>query len=111
MKGCIVFSSNNNKGRIISIGIVGKFLTPTIMEVLLVGGLKCNFLSINELFNKGNNVAFDSFGCKVIKTKYDQNIFTSSRSGNTYIVNLNKIISNDVFLIINDNEYFLCYVI
>lgn len=56
-------------------------------------------LSISQLCNKVNNITFDSPRCMVIKTKYDQTIFTISRSENTYTVNLNKISSNDVGLL------------
>ena len=56
--GYVTFK-NNNKGKIIGIGNVGKEPSPIIENVLLVDGLKHNFLSINqlgymELVNKEN---------------------------------------------------------
>lgn len=90
----------NNKRKIIVIGTISKFPNLMIVEFLLVGGLNPNLLSITQLCDKGDNITFDSSGCKVIKTKYDQTIFTGSRSESTYIVNLIKISSEDfVFLV------------
>lgn len=92
-----------NKEKIIGIGIVGKFLNLTWEKALLVDGLKHNLLSINQLCYKVNNVTFDSLTFRVIKLKSNQTIFTSSRSGNIYTVTLNKICSNDVYLLSNDD--------
>lgn len=86
-----VFEADNNKVKIIDIGIVFKFPSPTIGEVNLVDGLNHHLLSISQLCDKGNSVTFDSYGCRVIKSKCDQTIFATSRSGNIYTVNLNKI--------------------
>lgn len=68
-KGGFVSYDYTNKGKIIGIGTFGKFPNPTIGEVLLVDGLKYNLLSISLLCDKCNNVIFDSFRCKVIKSK------------------------------------------
>lgn len=43
----------------------------------------------------------------VIKSKSDQIIFTIFISGNTYVVNLNNIPSNDVFRISNKDDSWL----
>lgn len=87
--------------RIIGIGTVGKFHNITIGLVLLLDGLKNNILRIIQLCNKGNSITFYSSGCMFIKFKLDPTIFTRSGSENTYIVNLNKITSNDVLKISN----------
>lgn len=42
-----VSDGDNNKGNIIGISIVGKFLNPTIREVLLIIDLRHNLLSIS----------------------------------------------------------------
>lgn len=102
-RGCVLYG-DNNKIKIIGNDIVSKFSNPTIEEVLLVNGLKYNLLSISQLHDKGNNITIDSFGWMVIKSKSNQNIFTSSRSGNTYIANLNKIPLNDICILINEDE-------
>lgn len=46
-KGKFVWYSDNNKGKIISFGIVGKYPYPTIKGVFLVEGLKHDFHSIS----------------------------------------------------------------
>lgn len=106
-KKSFVSYDDNNKGNILSFSIVDKFSNPTIGGVLFVEWIKYNLLSINQLSDKGNNVTFDSSGCRVIKSKSNQTLFTSSRSGNTYTINLNKIPSNDVCLPSNENESWL----
>src|SRR4051812_5905982 len=75
--------------------------------VLLVDGLKHDLISINQLCDKDNFVTFSSSECRIFITKFDQTIFTSSRNRNTYIVNLNKIPSNDVCLLSMDYESWL----
>lgn len=107
IKEGFVSYGDNNKGNIIGIGSVGKFLNPTIWEVLLIYGLKHNWLSISQLCEKGNSVIFDSSRCKVVKPKSCQTIFTISRSGNIYVVNLNNIPSNDVYILSNKDESWL----
>lgn len=91
-KGGFASYGDNNKGEIIGIGTVGKLLNTISREVILVYGLKLNLLSISQFCVKGNNVTFDSSGCMVIKSISNPIIFTSSRSGNTYTVNLNKFL-------------------
>lgn len=73
----------------------------------MIKGLKHNFLSISQLCDKGNNVTFDSSIYRVIKSKSNETIFSFSRSGNTYIVNLNKNPSNGVCLLRNKDESWL----
>ena len=51
--GCVTFG-DNKKGEIIGIGNVGKSLTHSIENVMLVNGLKHNLLSISQLCDKGN---------------------------------------------------------
>lgn len=96
---------DNNEGKILGFGIIDKSPGPIIGKVLLVERLKYNLLSIIQLCDKGNNVNFNSSGCRVTKSKSNKTLFTSSRSGNTYAVNLDKIPSNDVYLLSNEDEY------
>ena len=74
-EGGFIFYLDNNKGTILGFGTIGKSLNPTIEEVLLVKGLKQNLLSINKLCDKGNNVIFNSSGCRVIKSKSNETQF------------------------------------
>lgn len=94
----------NNKGKIIDTSIIGKFSNPKIREVL-VHVLKHNLLNIKySMCNKGNNLIFDSCGCSVIKTKSNQTLLTSYISENIYTITLNKISTNNVYLLSNDDE-------
>jgi transposase InsO family protein len=95
---------DNNKGKIIGIGTVGKSPNTTIENVLLVEGLKHNLLSISQLCDKGNEVVFDSSKCRVINSCNKQTLFTGQRSGNTYIVDLNDLPSNDVCCLISKED-------
>lgn len=45
---------------------------------------------------------------QVIKSKSKQTFFTSSRGGNIFMVNHNKILSNDACLLIKEDESCLC---
>lgn len=96
-KGWYVSYGDNNKGEIIGTCTYGKFPNPTIGEVLLVYFLKHNHQSVSQLCDKGENVIFDYSRCRVINYKSTQTIFTISRSGNIYTVNLNKFPSSDIF--------------
>ncbi|VFQ98024.1 unnamed protein product [Cuscuta campestris] len=53
-KGGNVVFGDNNKGRIIGSGTVGKDNATTVENVLLVEGLKHNLLSISQLCDKGS---------------------------------------------------------
>lgn len=108
-EGGIFSYGDNNKGKIIGFGMISKSPNPMIGEVLLVKALKHNILSISQLCEKGNNATFDSSGCRVIKSKSNKTLFTSSRSVNTYIVDLNKSTSNYVSLLTNKDGYWLCH--
>lgn len=100
----LVFYGDNNKRKIIGICRIGKFLNPKIRKVLLVYGLKYNLLSISQLCDQDNSVTFCSSGCRIIKSKSDQIMFTNSRSWNTYTLNLNKIPSKSICLLNNEDE-------
>ncbi|XP_074297611.1 uncharacterized protein LOC141628354 [Silene latifolia] len=49
---------DNKKGEVIGIGKVGKSLSHSIDDVLLVKGLKHNLISISRICDKGNKVEF-----------------------------------------------------
>lgn len=65
-KGVYVSYGDNNKGKIIGIGTIGKSLNSIIQNVLLVDGLKHNLLSVSQLCDKGNEVTFDYFKCTIM---------------------------------------------
>ena len=55
--GYVTFGNNNN-GKIIGVGSIGKDHSPIIENVLLVEGLKRNLLSISQSCDKGYRVIF-----------------------------------------------------
>ena len=55
--GYVTFSDNSN-GKIIGVGSISKNPSTIIENVLLVEGLKHNFLSISQLCDKGYRVIF-----------------------------------------------------
>lgn len=84
--------------------MVGKSSRLMIQEALLVKELKHNLFSISQLCDKGNSVRFDSSGCKVVKSKLNETLFTSSRSKNIYIMKLNKFLQRDVGFLNNEDQ-------
>nr|KYP33108.1 hypothetical protein KK1_046074 [Cajanus cajan] len=57
---------DNNKGRILGHGNIGNSSSLTLIEnVLLVEGLKHNFLSISQLSDKGFKIEFDNTCCLI----------------------------------------------
>ena len=70
--GYVTFGDNSN-GKIIGIGNVGKDPSPIIEIVLLVDGLKYNFLSISQLCDRGNKVIFDKNACTIESIKDKKN--------------------------------------
>ena len=73
--GGFVTFGDNSKGKIISIGNIGKEHSPIIENILLVDGLKHNFLSISQLCDKKNKVTFDNCPCKIESIKRQKNTF------------------------------------
>lgn len=75
-----------------------------IGELILVDCLNHNLLRISQLCGKGESVTVDFSEWMVIKSKYDQAVFTSSKTRNTYTLNINKINLNDILLKSNKDE-------
>ncbi|VFQ93989.1 unnamed protein product [Cuscuta campestris] len=87
-KGGNVVFGDNNKGRIIGSGTVGKDNATTVENVLLFEGLKHNLLSISQLCDRGNRVIFDSRKCIVERLCDNKTIFCGSRVDNIYMFDL-----------------------
>ena len=71
---------DNSKGKIISIGNIGKSSSLIIEDVLLVDGLKHNLLSISQLYDKGYNIIFKSIMCIIINEIDNQVLFVAFRN-------------------------------
>lgn len=78
------------------------------INLIVPDALLClEILSSNQLCDKSNSVNLNSSRCMAIKYKYNQIVFTNSRSRNAYTVSLNKIPLNDVFLVSNEDKSWL----
>ena len=77
---------DNNKGKIIGIGKVGKEPFPTIDNVYLVDGLQHNLISVSQLCDMDYDVRFESSHCTVLKD--DKIAFVGFKHANIFIVNL-----------------------
>ena len=75
--GSITFGENQ-KGKIVGIGKIGKHPFSSIDNVLLVEGLKHNLLSISQLCDSGSNVFFNQGEC-IIKNFNGSILFTTKR--------------------------------
>jgi len=81
---------DNNKGRILGVGKIGRNSSTSIENVLLVEGLNHSLLSVSQLCDKDYLVFFYSHHC-VIENKHDRNIkHISYRTNNVYMINLDK---------------------
>jgi len=56
--GEFVTFGDNAKGKVVGLGTVGQPYSITIRNVLLVDGLKHNFLSISQFYDDGHEVIF-----------------------------------------------------
>ena len=98
---------DNNKGRILRVGKIGMNSSSSIENVLLVEGLKHSLLSVNQLYDKGYLVLFDSHNC-VIENKHDRNIkHIGYRTNNVYMINLDKKQNHDQCFLSKDDEPWL----
>ena len=66
INGGKVTFEHNAKGNVVSKEKVGKLTNCFINDVLLVKGLKHNLLSINQFYDKGNQIIFNSTQCLII---------------------------------------------
>ena len=94
-KGGTVTFGDNNKGRIIGHGSIGKSSSFIIENVLLVDGLMHNLLSISQLCDKGYEVIFDKSKCLINESKNNQVIFEGQKNGNVYTINIAKYINHE----------------
>ncbi|CAN1339431.1 Retrovirus-related Pol polyprotein from transposon TNT 1-94 [Linum perenne] len=87
-QGGKVTFGDNNKSRIMGKGIVGKASDPIFHNVLFVPNLKHNLLSISQLCGNSNRVIFEADSCVVERISDAKILFTGSRNGNVYSINL-----------------------
>ncbi|RDY01133.1 putative mitochondrial protein, partial [Mucuna pruriens] len=86
----IVSFRGSGKGKIVSIGKVGKHPLPSIENVLYVDGLKYNLLSVSQFCDSEYVISFNIESC-IVKNKDDNILFTTQRHENLYRINLKHI--------------------
>jgi hypothetical protein len=98
---------DNSKGKIISIGNIGKTHSLVIEDVLLVDGLKHNLLSINQMCDKGYNVIFKSIMCIIVNEIDNQVLFVTFRNENVYTIDLDNMTLKESICLaaINENSW------
>jgi transposase InsO family protein len=105
--GGYVTFGDNNKGKIIGIGKIGKSPSPCIDNVSLVDGLKHNLLSISQLCDKGFKVVFHKDSCTIENALENKILFVGQRHENIYTFDLNEFYSSNVkcFSAISENSF------
>ena len=104
--GGYVTFGDNVKGKIVGEGKIGKFLNPTIDDVLPVNGLKYNLLSISQFCDKNCKVVFES-NKSVVLDKNECALFVGSRHNNIYVVDLydSKAFNEKCLVSVNDDTW------
>ena len=96
---------NGKKGEIIGVGKVGKTDSHSIENVYLIDGLKYSLISVSQLCDRGNMVAFTSTKCFVINLTTDKIILQGKRVNNIYVVDLSTLSENELTcLSVLDND-------
>ena len=83
--GSVAFG-NGKSGSIIGVGKFGKSLSHSIENVYLVKGLNYNLLSVSQLCDKGNQVAFLPDQCLITNIETGDVVLRGKRHNNVYKV-------------------------
>ena len=89
--GRMVTFGDNGKEKIIGIDNIAITPFTYIENVLLVDGVKHNFLSISQLCDKSYKVVFESSMCIVTSPINVSIRFIRHRHGNVYIIDLDDL--------------------
>ena len=95
----IVTFEDNGKGCIIGFGKIRITPSTFIKNMLHVKGLKHNLISISQLYNKGYKVLFELLLCIITNPIDDSIVFIGHRQDNVYMIDLNKLSTNDHYFI------------
>ncbi|XP_070003450.1 uncharacterized protein [Nicotiana sylvestris] len=96
LKGGNVSFGNGKKGEIIGVENVGKTNSHSIKNVYLIDGLKYSLISVSQLCDRGNLVAFTSSKCFVINLTTDKIVLPGKRVNNIYIIDLSTLLENEL---------------
>ncbi|KAG8650828.1 hypothetical protein MANES_07G075728v8 [Manihot esculenta] len=104
--GQVTFGDNEN-GKIIRIGKVGKENSPILDKVLLVDGLEHNLLSVSQLCDKCCRVIFEPKSCFVSRMSDNKILFVGERVKNIYLIDLQAMTNLDMrcFVSVSDNSW------
>ena len=105
-KGFVTYG-DNNQGRILGVGKVGKSPQTMIDDVLLVEGLKHNLLSISQLSDKGYNIEFNSSNCIVEKNDDTHAKLIGKRVNNIYMLSLDNVPTHVKCLVSTNDDAWL----
>jgi len=101
---------DNNKGKILGTGNVGRGNTLEINDVLFVEGLKHNLFSISQLCDKGLKVIFESDYCTIHHKDSKEVALKGMRHNNIYLIDLDNASSSDITgLVVKEENPWLCH--
>ena len=92
-KGYVTYG-DNNKGRILGVGIIGSPPSTTIEDVLFVEGLKHSLLSISQLCDRGFKVNFTKDECLIENEVTHEVMLKGKRVNNIFQISLDNLSLN-----------------
>jgi len=98
---------DNNRGKILGVGDIGRNNRVIIEDVFLVKGLKHSLLSISQLCDKGYKITFKPDQCLITDSKSAETILVGKRVSNIYMLSVSCITSSMNCLISRDDESWL----
>ncbi|XP_070007859.1 uncharacterized protein [Nicotiana sylvestris] len=95
-KGGSVSFGNGKKGYILGVGKVRKSLTHFIVNLCYVNGLKYSLMSVSQICDKGNKVAFLSKICTVTDLVIGEIVLVAKRYKKIYVADIESLQSGDL---------------
>jgi len=93
-EGGTVTFRDNSKGKFISIGNIKIGSSPFIENVVLVDGLKHNFLSISQLCDRDFKVVFDDLACNILDRQTNACVLSGLHENNVYMIDMSNLQCN-----------------
>jgi len=95
---------DNNRGKILRVGDIGRNDRVILEDVLLVEGLKHSLLSISQLCDKGYKITFEPAQCLITDSKSAETVLVGKRVSNIYMLNVSCITSSMNCLLSRNDE-------
>lgn len=105
-KGYVTYG-DDNKGKILGVGIVGAPPCTIIEDVLFVEGLKHNLLSISQLCDKGFRINFTKDECLIEHEVAHNILLKGKRFNNIFMISFDDSSLKVKCLMANNNEVWL----